>query len=115
MTDDSVLTTAALVADSLNLRRVPRFRGWTNVRGHGGADAFSLPRWIAEECDAYQVYYIVHEVCHALHLGHGKDFKRAERAALANLGLTITYRRAYAATLSTLAGGPLWKHSNPWD
>lgn len=108
-----VKTIAALTSQALKLP-TPTFRRWTQSRGHGHGTHFSVPGWLQHQPEPFRIYYVVHEVCHALDKGHGPGFKRVERRALKRWGLMPRYKRAYPHTLLNLEGEVMWTQSRSW-
>ena len=74
-------------------------------------NSITIPKWINRESEAYQYYYVIHEVCHMLHLisGHGPDFKEKEKEMLAQWGLSPVYSKAYVKELKSPKGVTLFK------
>lgn len=114
MTDSEVMAIAERAAKALKIP-TPRFRRWTLARGHGSGGSFSLPRWIANESEAFRTYYIVHEVVHNTgHLDHGRTFKRIERRVLRQFGILVArYGKAYPLVLTDLDGNVTYRSWRP--
>lgn len=81
---------ASATAKAIGLRHTPKCARITRRRGAGNAYSFTVPFWASRNTD-YFVYYVAHEVCHAVSLGHGPTFRKAELTALNHFGLTPVY------------------------
>jgi len=91
-----------LTAEAFNSSSLPvRMR---NIRGGGYASNYfiTLPLWLREQVEIYQIYYCVHEICHHIagqHEGHSSIFKNTENSALALWGITIKRAKVYPRVL----------------
>ena len=59
----------------------------------------TLPSWLHNFPEVFQIYYCVHEACHRKVLNHRHEFKKLERRALAFWGIEIDYKKAYPKNL----------------
>lgn len=86
---------AAEVAPVIGLKHTPRCARITKRKGRGYVFSFSVPQWATKFTD-YFIYYVAHEVCHAVASDHGPVFKTAERKALAHFGMVPEYAKGGA-------------------
>jgi hypothetical protein len=101
---------AAKVAPVIGVARAPKCHRITKTRGRGNQYQFSVPAWAAAPTapTEYFLYYVAHEVCHAVAFNHGPEFRAAECKALESLGLRPIYTGngagPYVSALADLAG-----------
>jgi len=73
--------------------------------GRANKNYITLPKWLEHYDKEYQIYYVVHEVCHYLKphvkglLGHNKMFQKYEDKALELWGITIKRAKIYPKEL----------------
>ena len=65
----------------------------------------TLPKWIFTRIKEYQLYYIIHEICHFITLqGHTDKFKQVETDILKEYNILPIYNKAYPKELRDLSG-----------
>jgi hypothetical protein len=90
---------AEQIAKHLGIAVIPTFGRFMKHHGHakrsyyGRENVFTLPIWLENENNFYQIATIAHEVSHFVDLrnGHGKTFRNAEISALAMFDLEPHY------------------------
>lgn len=93
------LTSEALRISSIPVR-IKKVYG-----GRANKNYITLPKWLEEYDEQYQIYYAVHETCHYLRYSikgiyrHNSLFKSYENEALALWGIKIIRKKAYPKTL----------------
>lgn len=83
--------------------RTGQFRRKTNK--------ISIPLWVVGRQDCYQIYYVIHEICHFVtgNGHHGPDFKAAEGTMMLQYTLKPIYAKAYAKRIDdSQTGEVLW-------
>ena len=69
----------------------------------------SVPEWAVRRSVMYAVSYAVHETCHFVEHGHGREFREVELRALSWWGIMVPYYATdgYPACLRTAFGHEL--------
>jgi len=85
-----------------------------NCRIQGGEFQITIPTWVWKYADAYETYYICHELAHAmcyqLHLtmAHTAAFHEIEDRLMADFGVRIKRAKAYACEIFEF-GVSVWR------
>ena len=98
------------VAKFLHLTKYPHIQVKDVAKGKARRRTckITIPKWLMGRNHYYISYYVIHEVCHfhpdAIGYGHGPRFKKVEKIALANFGLSIKYKKAYPKAVYNTEG-----------
>ena len=103
---------ADLASEHLGLSQKPIVKLKDVRAGRYHCQYVTIPEWISEYGESYEIYYIVHEICHSIVLNHGPVFKQIETKLLAMWGIVPTYAKAYVRALHSTFGQPLFVR--PW-
>lgn len=74
-------------------------------RGHCNNGYISIPLWATKRKQAYLLYYVIHEITHAIchakgfGYGHSKQFKEIETEILSRYNIFLVYAKAYPKEL----------------
>jgi predicted SprT family Zn-dependent metalloprotease len=114
---------AAKIAKHFGLRNRPKVYWTEDRRGHAvvGRNVVTLPSWAKYELEAFQTYYVAHEMSHFVQwqksgkASHDREFKAIEDEALSLFDLEIVRRPRshYPVMLSSTDGVLVWKE-NKW-
>jgi predicted metal-dependent hydrolase len=96
-----LLAIAELTMADLNLPKqsLKRFSLKDTRQGRWIRGGITIPTWILKESEQFQTYYVIHEVCHFIYLGHGPLFKEVERKMCKRWDIEIEYAKAYPKKL----------------
>ena len=94
-------TVVDLTSEALGLRKPMPVRIKNVLKGMANKQYITIPKWIENYDELYQIYYAIHETCHYLmhNKNHKDKFKKDEDRALALWGMSIIRKKAYPKSL----------------
>ena len=90
-----------LTSEALGLKNPMLVRIKKVYQGRANKYYITIPQWVANYDELYQIYYAVHETCHYLmnNKNHKDKFKKDEDKALALWDMSIVRKKAYPKSL----------------
>lgn len=69
-------------------------------QGYHEEKIIMMPYWVDKYDVAYQIYYVIHELCHCIvGVAHSAEFKMFENTMLGSWGIRITRKSVYPRRL----------------